>query len=133
MAWRLPTASLASMPNQWGLDSAGDGRAPGGTQAGGLPLCPVGSENRVLRVIALHDRESVQNAFIDRGFPEANTLDIELADRVSSSSDTVSDNLIVDFDELGKPLAVTLEHHAQIGDTSTIETLLPITPALQPA
>lgn len=55
MAWRLPTASLASMPNQWGLDSAGDGRAPGGTQAGGLPLCPVGSENRVLRVIALHD------------------------------------------------------------------------------
>lgn len=52
---------------------------------------------------------------------------------MSSSSDTVSDNLIVDFDELGKPLAVTLEHHAQIGDTSTIETLLPITPALQPA
>jgi hypothetical protein len=32
----------------------------------------------------------------------------------------VSDNLIVDFDELGKPVGTTL-------------TLLPITPVLQPA
>ena len=61
------------------------------------------------------------------------TLYIELADRVSSSSEAVSDNLIVDFDELGKPVGVTLEHYSQISDTSTIETLLPITPVLQPA
>ena len=61
------------------------------------------------------------------------TLYIELADRVSSSSEAVSDNLIVDFDELGKPVSVTLEHYSKISDTSTIETLVPISPALQPA
>ena len=52
---------------------------------------------------------------------------------MSSSSEAVSDNLIVDFDERGKPVGMTLEHYSQIGDTSTIETLLPITPMLQPA
>ena len=61
------------------------------------------------------------------------TLDIELADRVSSSSEAESDNLIVDFDEQGNPVGVTLEHDSQISDTNTIETLLPITPVLQPA
>ena len=52
---------------------------------------------------------------------------------VSSSSEAVSDNVIVDFDERGKPVGVTLEHYSQISDTSTIETLRPITPVLQPA
>ena len=32
----------------------------------------------------------------------------------------MSDNLIVDFDELGKPVGVTLEHYSQISDSSTI-------------
>ena len=68
-----------------------------------------------------------------RYFPDTDTLYIELADRVSSNSESVSDNLIVDFDELGKPVGVTLEHYSQISDTSTINTRLPITPALQPA
>ena len=68
-----------------------------------------------------------------RTFPEPETLTIELADRVSSSSAAVSDNLIVDFDERGKPVGVTLEHYSQISDTSTTPTLLPITPVLQPA
>ena len=68
-----------------------------------------------------------------RYFPDTDTLYIELADRLSSSSEAVSDNLIVDFDEGGKPVGMTLEHYSQIGDTSTIETLLPITPVLQPA
>ena len=40
---------------------------------------------------------------------------------------------IVDFDEQGNPVGVTLEHYSQIGDTNMIETLLPITPVLQPA
>ena len=66
-------------------------------------------------------------------FPDIDALSIELAERVSSSSDAVSDNLIVDFDERGKPVGMTLAHYSQIGDTSTIETLLPITPVLQPA
>jgi uncharacterized protein YuzE len=68
-----------------------------------------------------------------RYFPDTDTLYIELADRVSRSSEAVSDNLIVDFDEQGKPVGMTLEHYSQIGDTSTIETLLPIAPVLQPA
>ena len=68
-----------------------------------------------------------------RYFPDTDTLYIELADRLSSSSEAVSDNLIVDFDELGKPVGVMLEHYSQISDISTIETLLPISPALQPA
>jgi len=68
-----------------------------------------------------------------RYFPDTDTLYIELADRVSSSSEAVSDNLIVDFDELGKPVGVTLEHYSQISDRSTIETLLPMSPILQPA
>jgi len=66
-------------------------------------------------------------------FPDTVMLYIELADRLSSSSEAVSDNLIVDFDELGKPVGVTLEHYSQISNTSTIETLLPISPPLQPA
>ena len=68
-----------------------------------------------------------------RYFPEPDTLTIELADRVSSSSEAVSDNLIVDFYERGKPVGVTLEHYFQISDTSTTLTLLQITPVLQPA
>ena len=69
----------------------------------------------------------------NRYFPEPDTLTIELADRVSSSSEAVSDNLIVDFYVRGKPVGVTLEHYFQISDTSTTLTLLPITPVLQPA
>ena len=45
----------------------------------------------------------------------------------------MSDNLIVDFDERGKPVGMTLEHYSQISVTSTIKTLLPITPVMQPA
>jgi uncharacterized protein YuzE len=68
-----------------------------------------------------------------RYFPDTDTLYIELSDRLSSSSEAVSDNLIVDFDALGKPVGVTLERYSQISDSSTIETLLPIAPVLQPA
>lgn len=65
-----------------------------------------------------------------RYFPDTYTLYIKLADRVTSSSEVVSDNLGVDFDELGKSVGVTLEHFSQISDSSTIETLLSISPAL---
>lgn len=68
-----------------------------------------------------------------RTFPDTDTLTIELADWVSSSSEAVSDNLIVDTGVLGKPVGMTLEHHSQIAGTSTTHTLLPISPVLQPA
>ncbi|MCS5706687.1 DUF2283 domain-containing protein [Synechococcus sp. FGCU-3] len=68
-----------------------------------------------------------------RYFPDTDTLYIALADRVSSTSQAITDNLIVDFDDQGRPVGFTLEHYSSISDTSTIETLLPIAPSLQPA
>jgi uncharacterized protein YuzE len=68
-----------------------------------------------------------------RYFPDTDTLYIALAERDSSSSEAISDNLIVDFDAQGRPVGVTLEHYSLISDSSAIETLLPITPALQAA
>ena len=68
-----------------------------------------------------------------RYFPDTDTLYIALAERNRSSSEAISDNLIVDFDAQGRPVGVTLEHYSLISDSIAIETLLPITPALQPA
>ena len=66
-----------------------------------------------------------------RYFPDTDTLYIALADRLSSRSEAITENLIVDFDDQDKPVGVTLEHYSSISDTSTIETLLPIAPELQ--
>lgn len=52
---------------------------------------------------------------------------------MSSSSEAVSDNLIVDTGVLGKPVGVTVQHDSQIAGTSTTLTLLPITSLLEPA
>ncbi|MFM8605811.1 MAG: DUF2283 domain-containing protein [Cyanobium sp.] len=68
-----------------------------------------------------------------RYFPDTDTLYISLAERDSSSLEAINDNLIVDFDDQGRPVGVTVEHYSQISDSSAIETLLPITPALQSA
>ncbi|MBM5818319.1 MAG: DUF2283 domain-containing protein [Cyanobacteria bacterium K_Offshore_surface_m2_239] len=67
-----------------------------------------------------------------RHFPEPDILYIALAERDSSSSQAINDNLIVDVDAQGRPVGVTLEHDSEISDSSAIETLLPIPPALQP-
>ena len=42
-----------------------------------------------------------------RYFPDTDTLHIELVDRVSSSSEAMSDNLIVGTGVLSKPAGVT--------------------------
>mgnify|MGYP000937491280 CR=1 FL=1 len=68
-----------------------------------------------------------------RYFPDTDTLHIALADRSSSCSEAISENLIVDFDEQGRPVGLTLEHYSQISENSSIETLLPLAPVLQPA
>ena len=41
-----------------------------------------------------------------RYFPDTDTLYIALAERDSSSSEAISDNLIVDFDAQGRPVGV---------------------------
>ena len=68
-----------------------------------------------------------------RYFPDTDTLHIALADRISSCSEAISENLIVDFDEQGRPVGLTLEHYSQISENGSIETLLPLAPVLQPA
>jgi len=68
-----------------------------------------------------------------RYFSDTDTLYIALAERDSSSSEAISDNLIVDFDDQGRPVGVTVEHYSQIGYSSSIENMLPIAPALQSA
>lgn len=68
-----------------------------------------------------------------RYFPDTDTLHIALADRMSTSSEAINENLVVDFDEQGRPVGLTLEHYSQISDNRSIETLLPIAPLLQPA
>ena len=60
-----------------------------------------------------------------RYFPDTDTLYIALAERDSSSSEAISDNLIVDFDAQGRPVGVTLEHYSLISDSSAIETTVP--------
>jgi uncharacterized protein YuzE len=66
-------------------------------------------------------------------FPDTDTLYIALSERDSDSSETLSENLVVDFDGEGKPVALTLEHYSQISDTTAIETLLPLVRTAQPA
>ena len=66
-------------------------------------------------------------------FPDTDTLHLALADRDSACSETINDNLIIDFDGQGRPIALTVEHYSQISDQLSVETLLPITPVLQSA
>lgn len=66
-------------------------------------------------------------------FPDTDTLHIALSERDSDSSEALSENLLVDFDGEGRPVALTLEHYSQICDTTAIETLLPLVRTAQPA
>ncbi|MEB3316578.1 MAG: DUF2283 domain-containing protein [Cyanobacteriota bacterium] len=65
-------------------------------------------------------------------FPDTDTLNIELADRASSISEAVNDNLIVDFDEGAKPVRLTLEHDSLIRETAAGSHFTPPTPPTTP-
>jgi uncharacterized protein YuzE len=58
-------------------------------------------------------------------FPDTDTLYIDLADRPGIESEVINESLIVDLDEAGKPVGITIEHYSQTADSTTIETLLP--------
>jgi uncharacterized protein YuzE len=58
-------------------------------------------------------------------FPDTDTLYIDLADRPSTESEVVNDNLIVDLDSEGRPVGITVEHYSQTVTTPTIEVNLP--------
>jgi uncharacterized protein YuzE len=58
-------------------------------------------------------------------FPDTDTLYIDLADRPSVESKVINESLIVDLDEEGKPVGITIEHYSQTADSTAIETILP--------
>ena len=58
-------------------------------------------------------------------FPDTDTLYIDLADRPSAESEVLNDNLIIDLDEEGRPVGITVEHYSQTVTTPAIEVSLP--------
>ncbi len=58
-------------------------------------------------------------------FPDTDTLYIDLADRPSVESEVLNDNLIIDLDDAGRPVGITVEHYSQTVTTPTIEVSLP--------
>jgi uncharacterized protein YuzE len=59
-------------------------------------------------------------------FSDTDTLYIALADRASQSSEAITENLIVDYDDQDKPVGLTIEHYSQVADSPAIETVLPL-------
>jgi uncharacterized protein YuzE len=57
-------------------------------------------------------------------FPDTDTLYIDLADRPSTESEVVNDNLVIDLDEQGRPVGITLEHYSQSVTSQSIEIAL---------
>lgn len=58
-------------------------------------------------------------------FPDTDTLYIDLADRPSTESEVINDNLVVDLDSEGRPVGITLEHYSQTVTSQAIEVSLP--------
>lgn len=79
---------------------------------------------RYLRVILLADRETIHNAFFDRGFKkmkvryvdDTDTLYIEFHDAPIAESRVLDENTIMDVDAQGNVCAITLEHASQRTD-----------------
>ncbi len=59
-----------------------------------------------------------------RYFSDTDTLYIGLADRPSTESEAISESIIVDFDDKGKPVGITIEAYSQTADSTAIETIL---------
>ncbi len=58
-------------------------------------------------------------------FPDTDTLYIDLASRPSTESEVINENLIVDLDDQGKPVGITIEHYSATVDSTAVETILP--------
>ena len=58
-------------------------------------------------------------------FPDTDTLYLDLASRPSTSSQVVHENLVVDIDDEGRPVGITIEHYSQTAESTAIETVLP--------
>lgn len=58
-------------------------------------------------------------------FPDTDTLYIDLAARPSAKSEVINENLIVELDDQGKPVGITIEHYSATVDSTAVETILP--------
>jgi uncharacterized protein YuzE len=65
-------------------------------------------------------------------FPDTDTLYIDLADRPSTESEVVNDNLIIDLDSEGRPVGITVEHYSQTVTIQAIDINLPGERSLTP-
>jgi len=55
-------------------------------------------------------------------YSETDSLYIDLAAAVSSESKEISDDLVVDYDELGRIVGLDIQHASELFDLSKIET-----------
>ena len=63
-------------------------------------------------------------------FPDTDTLAIELTRNHVTSTDVVSDDLILDYDEQGKVVAITLDNYSQNVDEIDLQSFaLPLVAA----
>jgi uncharacterized protein YuzE len=58
-------------------------------------------------------------------FPDTDTLYIDLAARPSTKSEVINESLIVDLDDQGQPVGITIEHYSATVDSTAIETIPP--------
>lgn len=56
-------------------------------------------------------------------FPETDTLAIELTNKPVASTDAITNDLILDYDEQGKPVAITLDNCSKNVDSVHLQTL----------
>lgn len=56
-------------------------------------------------------------------FPETDTLAIELTSKAISATDAITDDLILDYDNQGKVVAITIDNYSKNVDTVNLQTL----------
>jgi YD repeat-containing protein len=56
-------------------------------------------------------------------FPETDTLAIELTRKPVASTDAITDDLILDYDDQGKVVAITIDNYARNVDALNLQTL----------
>jgi YD repeat-containing protein len=56
-------------------------------------------------------------------FPETDTLAIELTSKPVTATDAITDDLILDYDDQGKLVAITLDNCSKNVDSVNLQTL----------
>jgi YD repeat-containing protein len=56
-------------------------------------------------------------------FPETDTLAIELTRKLVASTDAITDDLILDYDDQGKVVAITIDNYSRNVDALNLQTL----------